>query len=142
MGMCTCYVSSVMSNSATLRPVACQSPLFMGFSRQEYQSGLPCPPPRGPPGPGIKPMSPVSPALAGRFFSVAPPGKPIYSKCPPEILFMVIYSREMKTYVHSKTCRHIVTKCKFLCPTHSEVKQTEMSEFGSEKGLLQGVEKG
>ena len=43
-------------------------------------------------------------------------------------------------YVHSKTWRHIVTKCKFLCPTHNEVKQTEMSE--SEKGLLQGVEKG
>ena len=76
------------------------------------------------------------------LLSIAPPGKPIYSKCSPEILFMVIYSREMKTYVHSKTCRYIVTKCKFLCPTHSEVKQTEMSEFESEKGLLQGVEKG
>jgi len=37
--------------------VARQAPLSMGFSRQEYQSGLPCPPP------GIEPLSPVAPAL-------------------------------------------------------------------------------
>ena len=35
----------------------------MGFSRQEYWSGLPCPPPRDLPHPGIKSVSPVSPAL-------------------------------------------------------------------------------
>ena len=35
----------------------------MGFSRQEYQSGLPFPPPRDLPDPGIKPTSPISPAL-------------------------------------------------------------------------------
>ena len=48
----------------------------MGFSRQEYWSGLPFPPPGDLPNPGIKP---VSPALAGRFFTTEPPGKPI---CP------------------------------------------------------------
>ena len=37
------------------------------FSRQEYWSGLPCPPPGNLPDPGIKPMSLISPALAGRF---------------------------------------------------------------------------
>ena len=37
----------------------------MGFSRQEYWSGLPCPPPRDLPKPRIKPASLVSPALAG-----------------------------------------------------------------------------
>ena len=37
--------------------VACQAPLSMGFSGQECWSGLPCPPPRGLPNPGIKPMS-------------------------------------------------------------------------------------
>ena len=37
--------------------------LSMGFSKQEYWSGLPCPPPGGLPNPGIKPASPVSPAL-------------------------------------------------------------------------------
>ena len=49
----------------TLRAVACQAPLSMGFSRQEYWSGLPCPPPGAFPNPGIEP---VSPALEGRFF--------------------------------------------------------------------------
>ena len=41
----------------------------MGFSRQEYWSGLLCPPPGDLPDPGIEPMSPVSPALAGGFFT-------------------------------------------------------------------------
>ena len=53
-----------------------QAPLPMGFSRQEYWSGLPCPPPGDLPDPVIKPMSPVTPALAGGFFTTEPPGKP------------------------------------------------------------------
>ena len=53
----------------TPRTVACQAPLSMGFSRQEYWSGLPCPPPGHPPNPGIKPGSLMSPALAGGFFT-------------------------------------------------------------------------
>ena len=53
---------------ATLWTVAHQAPLSMGFSRQEYWSGLPCPPPGDLPNPGIKPMSLMSPALAGRYF--------------------------------------------------------------------------
>ena len=40
-----------------------QDSLSMGFSRQEYWSGLPCPPPRDLPDPGIKPTSSASPAL-------------------------------------------------------------------------------
>ena len=43
----------------SLWTVACQAPLSMGFSRQEYQSGLTCPPPGDLPDPGIKPMSPA-----------------------------------------------------------------------------------
>ena len=46
-----------------------QSPLSMGFSRWEYCSGLPCPPPGDLPKPGIKPKPLTSPALAGRFFT-------------------------------------------------------------------------
>ena len=52
-----------------------QVPLSMEFFRQEYQSGLPSPPPGDLPDPGIKPVSPVSPALADRFFTTEPPGK-------------------------------------------------------------------
>ena len=46
-----------------------QVPLSMGFSRQEYWSGLPWPPPRDLPGPGIKTTSLMSPALTGGFFT-------------------------------------------------------------------------
>jgi len=48
----------------------------MGFSRQEYWSGLPCPPPGNLPDPGIKPSSLMFPALVGEFFITEPPGKP------------------------------------------------------------------
>ena len=48
---------------------SCQAPLSQGFSRHEYWSGLPCPPPGDLPNPGIKPMSLMSPALADRFFT-------------------------------------------------------------------------
>ena len=64
---------SVMSNS--LQPhglcVARQAPLSMGFCRQEYWSGLLCPPPGDLPKPGIELASLVSPALAGEFFTTS-----------------------------------------------------------------------
>ena len=50
------------------------SPLSMGFPRQEYWSGLPFPPRRDLPDPGIKP---TSPALSGRYFTNEPPEKPL-----------------------------------------------------------------
>ena len=52
----------------------------MGFPRQEYQSGLPFPTPQHLPDPGIEPDSPASPALAGGFFTAAPPGKNPFEK--------------------------------------------------------------
>ena len=56
--------------------VACQAPLSMEFSRQEHWSGLPFPPPGDLPILGIEPTSLTSTALAGGFFTTAPPGKP------------------------------------------------------------------
>ena len=50
-------VASVVSNS--LRPLARQVPLSTGFSKQEYWSGLPCPPPGDLPDPEIEPRSPA-----------------------------------------------------------------------------------
>jgi len=47
----------------------CGLSLSMGFSRQEYWSGWPCPPPGDLPHPGIEPLSLMSPASADRFFS-------------------------------------------------------------------------
>ena len=57
---------------------ACQSPLSMQFSRQEYWSALPFPPPGDLPKSGIKPTSPVSPALAGRFIITEHRRSPYY----------------------------------------------------------------
>jgi len=49
----------------------------MGFSRQEYWSGLPFPLPRHLLDPGIKPASLASPALASRFFTLSHQGSPM-----------------------------------------------------------------
>ena len=73
------YVPCVLSSVrlfVTLCSVACQTPLSMGFSRQEYWSGLPFPPAGDLPNPAIGLASPVSSALAGGFFTTEPPGKP------------------------------------------------------------------
>ena len=55
--------------------VACQVPLSVDFSRQEYWSGLAFPSPGDLPDPRIELGSPVSSALAGGFFITVPPGK-------------------------------------------------------------------
>ena len=60
---------------ATLWTGGHQAPLSMGFSRQEYWTGLPFPTPGDLPDPGIEP---ASPALAGRFSLTALPGEPGY----------------------------------------------------------------
>ena len=61
----------------TLWSVACQAPLSMDFSRQESWSGLPIPSPGDLPIPGIKPISPASPALWVDSWPTEPCGKPI-----------------------------------------------------------------
>ena len=58
---------------ATLWTVAHHAPLSMGFSRQECWRGFPWPPPGDLPDSGIEPASLLSPALAGGFFTTAPP---------------------------------------------------------------------
>ena len=69
-------VCSVIWLFVTLWTVTCQTPLSMGFSRQEYWSELLYPPPGYLPNPGIEPVSLASPTLADRVFTTAPPGKP------------------------------------------------------------------
>ena len=79
---CVCFECSVAQLCQTLASpwaVACQALLSMGFPRQEYCSGLPFPTPGDLPHLRIEPMSPASPALAGRFFTTEPPGK---ANCP------------------------------------------------------------
>ena len=61
--------------------VAHQAPLSMGFSRQENCSGLPFPSPGDLPGPGIEPVSLMSPALQAGSSPQVPPGKPLLPTC-------------------------------------------------------------
>ena len=51
--------------------VARQASMSMGFSRQEYWSGFSCPPPGDLPHPGIEPLSLMSTAEAGGFFTAS-----------------------------------------------------------------------
>ena len=72
--MYVCYSLSRVQLFATPWIVALQAPLPMGFSREEYCSGLSFHPPGDLPDPGIKL---TSSALAGGFFTSEPPGKPM-----------------------------------------------------------------
>ena len=71
---CMCMLSHV-ELCTPLWTVVLQAPLSMGFSRQEYWSGLPCPPPGGFLDPGIE-LVYLTSALAGRFFTTITPGNP------------------------------------------------------------------
>ena len=75
---------------ATLWAVACQAPLSMGFSKQEYWSRLPCPPLGDLSDSGIKPTSLTSPAWAGRFFTT----------CTTWEALMCIYTHIKYTHRH------------------------------------------
>ena len=83
--MYTCMLSclSLVQLFTTLWTIAHQAPLFMGFFKQEYWSGLPSPPPGYLTNPGTEPVSLMSPALTGGFFTTStnwkghPVGKPL-----------------------------------------------------------------
>ena len=76
--MCVLSHFSCVQLFLALWTVANRSPLPMGFSQQEYWSGLPGEDPGNLPDPGVEPASLMSPALAGRFFTTSatwePPG--------------------------------------------------------------------
>ena len=74
--MCMHACSAMSDSLVTPWTVAQQAPLSMGFSRQERWTGLPSPPPRDLPDPGIKP---TSPALVGGFLTTELPGNTLYT---------------------------------------------------------------
>ena len=94
--LCVCAKSlqwcSTLCNPQT---VACQAPLSMGFSRQEYWSGLPYPPPGDLPDPGIEPVPLMSPALIGGFFTTSATWE------APYILYTVWYISNL--FKHNNT---------------------------------------
>ena len=85
---------------ATLWTVACQAPLYMRFSREEYWSGLPCPPPGNLPDPGTEAASLMCPALAGRFFTTSATWEAPLHWYSPSKYFICI-----KTIPNKKKCK-------------------------------------
>ena len=75
---------------ATLCTVAFQAPLFMGFSRQEYWSGLPWLPLGDLPNPGIESVSLTSPALAGRFFTTSATQEALWKRKSWKALWRIV----------------------------------------------------
>ena len=77
--MCMCNLShfSHVLLIVILWNVIYQTPLSIGFTRKEYWSGLPWPPPKDLPDPGIKPLSPAAPAWKVDFLTTEWPGKPV-----------------------------------------------------------------
>ena len=83
---CVCLVAKSCKTPCNSMDCTPQALLSLGFPRQEYWRRLLFPSPGDLPNPGIKP---TSPALAGRFFTTEPPGKPIhFSKCCLNALYI------------------------------------------------------
>ena len=81
--VCVCVCARALSRFTHVQPfvtigtVARQAPLSMGFSRQEYWSGLPCPPPGDLPHPGIQPTSPIPWAWQADSLPLSHRGSPL-----------------------------------------------------------------
>ena len=100
--ICACVLSHVRL-FVTPWTVGHQAPLSVEFFRQEYWSGLPFPPEGDLPHPGIEP---TSPALAGGFLLLVPPGKPIF-------LCVYLYIFNTDTFWGRGAC---CTGCRILVP--------------------------
>jgi len=90
--------------------VAHQAPLSKGFSRQEYWTGLPCPPPGDFPDPGIQPVSLVSSALAGGFFTTWEAQFLMYIQVIVIQLFIYIYTHT-HTFFQYSVLLWFITEC-------------------------------
>ena len=106
---------------ASLWTVALQAPLSMGFSRQEHWSGFQCGLSGDLPDPGIKPVSLVSPVLAGRFFTTgttweAPCIHGSFNSFINFVLFLFKKSVDRMTHKWLMTCNLENTVLKHLIP--------------------------
>ena len=84
--------------------VACQALLSMGFSRQEYWSGFPCPPPRGSSPPRDWTHVSCISCIAGRCLTTEPPGKP-----NDDDIWLAFYASKSMTPESSQSDTHTYT---------------------------------
>ena len=103
-----------------------QAPLSMKFSRQNYWDGLPFPAPGIFPTRGLTPP-PTSPALAGRFFTIVPPGKPNI----PNILDACSVTQSCPTLRPRE-----LWPARLLCPRDSPGKNTQVGCFTLLRGIF------
>ena len=106
---------------ATLWTAACEASLSLGFSRQGYWSGLPCPSPGDLPHSGIEHTSPV---LAGGFFTTEPPEKPHIS----DFFFKTQIGMLVHTHTHTNTHTQMKAIISELKPSDEKIK-TPLSCF-------------
>ena len=116
---------------ATLWTVARQAPLSMGFSRQEYWSGLPFPPLGDLPDSKIKPTSITFPALAGRFFTTSDTWK-----VPPS----PYTHTHTHTHAHTHTLVHRRDLC--ICIDHLQVHRSLLEGHTNYWSLWLPLERG
>ena len=98
---CACCCFSHVQLSVTPWTVAHQPPLSMGFSRQEYWRGLPCPPPGDLLDPGIEPVSPATPALQEDSSLLSHWGSPTSKRLRVKTSFCTHSSLEIKGLVNA-----------------------------------------
>ena len=121
--------------SDSLRPlwtVAHQAPLSKGFSRREYWSELPVPPPGSLPDPGTKTASPVSPALQADSLPTEPP-----SYCVAKVLFLFFRIKSFfPTYakIFSPACVLLIFSYSYQC-LFFFLNSAEVFQFSSVQSL-------
>ena len=115
----------------SLWTVAHQAPLSIGFSKQKEWSGLPFPLPEDLPNPGIEPVSLGCPALAGRFFTKEPPGKPYVCVCKNSL-----------EWFSPHASKSVLSKCGIQLQTHQKpssdfpiASESELSGLINSRGL-------
>ena len=116
MYMCVCVTHfSCVQLFATPWTIACQAPLSTEFSRQEYWSGLPFPPPGDLPDPGTEPRSPI---LQEDSLPSEPPGKPKNIGVGSLSLLQVIFLTQEfnQGFLH---CRWIILPAELQGKSHS-----------------------
>ena len=107
----------------SLWTIAHQALLSMEFSRQEFQSGLPFPPPGNLPDPRIEHMSFMSPALGGRFFTTKVTWEPKV--------------KELVTQLLSDSLQpHGLQPNRLLCPQNSPGKNTGVGSCSLPQGIF------
>ena len=133
-----------MSDSyATPWNVAHQAPLSMKLSRPENWSGLPCPPPGDLPDPGIKPVSLMSPALAGGFFTTRDTWEALVWRGLTVFHTVIVNVTIIDKWLVFTGVRHVDVKCAVSQPTQMQRWATLQDRMAGKKyeslGALLGL---